>query len=235
LKVSNAAIDRSTTVFVLLVFIFVVGSYSYVVLPRESNPEVVVPFIIVSTTYEGVTPEDMESLVTIPIERKLTGLSGVEEITSESLEGVSSIVIEFEADSDIDEALQKVRDKVDQAQSDLPDDADDPVVDEINLAEEPIIYLCLRGRLPLSFLTDIAEDLEDQIETIEGVLDVEVIGGVEREIQIEVDPDRVAEYGITFADLITVTRLENVNTPGGSMDLGEAKYLMRTPGEFKTP
>ena len=233
--VSNAAIDRNTTVFVLILLIVVMGSYSFYVLPRESEPDVDIPFITVLTTYEGVAPEDMESLCTIPIERKLTGISGVKEMKSTSAEGSSSIRIEFEADSDIDVALQRVRDKVDLAKSDLPDDADDPLVNEINISAFPIMYLALTGDLPLALLNEIAEDLEERIETIKGVLDADILGGIEREIQIEVDPDRVAEYRISFADLISVVELENVNTPGGSLDLGEAKYLMRTPGEFSSP
>ncbi|MCC6490451.1 MAG: efflux RND transporter permease subunit [Candidatus Hydrogenedentes bacterium] len=235
MKLTDHAVDKSTTVIVLLVVITVAGLFSYVVLPRESNPEVIVPFINVTVTYEGVTPGDMESLVTLPIERKLTGLSGVKEITSTSVEGASNIVIEFQANTVIEDALQKVRDKVDLAKQDLPEDADDPIISEINLGEIPIMLLSLTGNVSLPGLNEIAEDLEDRIEAIPGVLDVQIIGGVEREIQIEVDPERVAEYGISLADLIEITRLENVNTPGGAMDLGEAKFLMRTPGEFRTP
>lgn len=235
MRITNLAVDRSTTIIVLLIIITIAGVYSYAVLPRESNPEVIVPFINVTVTYEGVTPEDMESLVTVPIERKLTGLSDVKEITSTSVEGVSTIVIEFQPDTVIEDALQRVRDKVDLAKSDLPEDADDPLINEINLGEIPIMLMSLTGSVGLPVLNEIAEELEDRIEAIPGVLDVQLIGGVEREIQIEVDPERVAEYGIPLTDLVEVTRLENVNTPGGSMDLGEAKFLMRTPGEISTP
>ncbi len=235
MKLSNLAIDRSTTVFVLLALIFVVGAYSYLVLPRESEPEVVIPIIIVSTGYQGVAPEDIETLVTIPIERKLTGISGVKEIDSSSHEGYSSVQIEFEPDIDIDDALQKVRDKVEMAKSDLPDAADDPFVREINISEFPIMSLCLTGEIGLAALTKIAEDLEDIIESIKGVLDVTISGDIEREIQIEVDPKRVAEFGVSLADLVTLMRVENVNTPGGALELGEAKYLMRVPGEFTKP
>lgn len=235
MRLTNFAVDRSTTIIVLLFIISIAGIYSYIVLPRESNPEIIVPFINVTVAYEGVTPEDMESLVTVPIERKLTGLSDVKEITSTSLEGVSTLVIEFQPNTIIEEALQRVRDKVDLAKSDLPDDADDPIVNEINLSEIPIMLMSLTGSAGLPLLNEIAEELEDRIEAIPGVLDVQVIGGVEREIQIEVDPDRVAEYGIPLVDLVEVTRLENVNTPGGSMNLGEAKFLMRTPGEIRSP
>lgn len=233
--VSNVSIERSTTVFVLLLLILVTGVFSYISLPRESNPEVVIPYITVNVPYEGVAPEDIESLITIPIERRLAGLSGVKEMRSTSVEGLSFLFLEFEPDIDIDDALQKVRDKVDLAEPDIPQEADDPVISEINTSEFPIMIMSLSGNMPLSVLDQIAEDMEDQIEAIEGVLDVEVIGGVEREIQIEVDAERVAEYGVSFADLIAVVAQENVNTPGGTMDLGEAKFLMRTPGEFKNP
>ena len=230
--VSNAAIDRRTTVFVLILLIFVTGLYSYVVLPREDNPEVIIPIILVTTTYEGVAPSDMESLITIPIERKLTGLSGVKEVESTSAEGISFIRIEFLADEDIDEARQRVRDKIDMAKPDLPDEADDPVIDEVNVSELPIMFLSLTGDVGLPILTNIAEDLEDEIEAVKGVLDVRVVGGIEREIQIIVDPDRATEYGVSMADLVTLARVENVNTPAGSMELGEAKFNVRVPGEF---
>lgn len=235
MNIITLAIKNSTTIFVLLVLILVMGVYCYVVLPRESAPEIVIPYITVTTSYQGVSPEDIEALVSVPIERKLMGLSGVKEITSNSIEGMSNVLIEFEADEDIENALQRVRDRVSLAKSDLPADADDPVVNEVNISEFPIMMMALSGDLPLPELTHIAEDLEDAIETVKGVLDVRVIGGVEREIQIEVDPSRVAAYGVSFADLITIAQVENTNTPAGALDLGEAKYLVRTPGEFTSP
>lgn len=232
---TDLAVNRSITVFVLLALIISMGLYSYFVLPRESNPEVIVPLINVVTTYEGVSPEDIETLVTLPIERKLAGTAGVEEIESQSLEGVSQIQVEFEADLDVDDVLQKVKDKVDQAKQDLPEDAEDPYVQEINLSEMPIIFVSLTGDVGVPALTEVGEDLEDAIESVKGVLNVEVVGGVKREIEIEVDPTRVAQYGISLADLVAITQMENVNTPSGALDLGEAKYTMRVPGEFASP
>ncbi|HOE66832.1 MAG TPA: efflux RND transporter permease subunit [Candidatus Hydrogenedentes bacterium] len=229
------AIARRTSVMVLLVIVVIAGVHSYLVLPRESSPEIVIPLVNVVVTYQGVSPEDMESLVTMPIERKLTGLAGVKKISSSSAEGASSISIEFEADRDIDDALQKVRDKVDQAKPDIPAEADDPQIFEINISQLPVLYLSMTGDIGLAALHELAKDIKDLIEAVPGVLSVQIIGGLEREIQIEVDPNRVAQYGIALADLVALTRLENVNTPGGAMELGEAKYLMRTPGEIKTP
>ena len=142
---SDVAIRKRTTVFVLIVMIVIFGSYNYITLPRESAPDIAVPFIIVTTTYTGVSPADMENTVTLPLEKKLKGLRDVEEITSVSAEGVSSISIEFLPDVDIDDALQKVKDKVDQAEPDLPSDADDPMVTEVNFSDRPIMIVNVSG------------------------------------------------------------------------------------------
>ncbi len=231
--ITDLAIDRRTTVFVLIVLIVIAGLYSYIVLPRESNPEIVIPILLVTTTYQGVAPEDMESLVTIPIERKLTGLSGVKSLRSSSSEGVSVIQIEFEAELDVDAVRQKVRDRVDQALPDLPPEADDPMIAETNISEFPFMYVSMLGDMSPAFLTTIAEDLAEELESLKGILEVQVVGDVEREIQIIVDPERVNAYGIPLSELVQLARVENVNTPAGALDLGEAKYLVRVPGEFK--
>lgn len=230
---SDTAIDRRITVFVSILLIVVAGLYTYSALPRESTPEVVIPILLVTTSYQGVAPADMESLVTIPIERKLTGLSGVKRIQSTSAEGTSVIQVEFEADEDVDVVRQKVRDKVDQAKPDIPEEADDPQIMEINVSDFPFMFISMTGdQIPLALMTKLAEDLEDDIESVRGVLEVNVIGGIEREIQIIVDPERVTEYGVSLADLVVLARVENVNTPAGAMELGEGRFSVRVPGEF---
>jgi len=234
MRITEISVDRSITIFVLLLLVLVAGLYSYSALPREKYPEIVIPIIIVSTPYEGVAPADMETLVTIPIERKLAGLSNVREMKSWSSEGMSTINIEFEPDEDVDTALQRVRDKVDQARPDLPDEADDSEITEVNFSEFPIMFLSLTGDVGLPILTEFAERLEEDIETLRGVLEVRVIGGVEREIQIIVDPDRASQYGISMIDLVQLAQVENVNTPAGSLHIGEASYLVRVPGEFRS-
>ncbi len=141
---SDAAINRRSTVFTVMLIILIVGIYSYIVLPRESTPDITVPYVLVVTPYEGVTSNDIESLITYPIERKLKGLKDVEKIRSVSTEGSSMITIEFTPDVDIDNALQWVRDKVDQAKGDLPNDLEnDPSVLEINLSEFPILMVAV--------------------------------------------------------------------------------------------
>ena len=123
--ITDAAISRRSTVFALMVIAVISGLYSYLTLPRESSPDITVPYVLVQTIYEGVAPADIETLITLPIERKLKGLKNVEEIRSVSAEGSSMITIEFTPDVDIENALQWVRDKVDQAKGELPDDLED--------------------------------------------------------------------------------------------------------------
>jgi len=234
--ISNAAIDRRSTVFALMLIIFLVGIYSYIVLPRESNPDITVPYVLVVTPYEGVTPDDIESLITYPIERKLKGLKDVEEIRSVSAEGSSMITVEFSPDVNIDNALQWVRDKVDQAKGDLPNDLEnDPAVLEINLSEFPILMVSISGHTDEAVLKMVGEKLEDHIEEISGVLDVVLTGGQERQIRVEFDPDRLYAYNISLSEIVNAIRRENVNIPGGSIDIGSGKYLLRVPGEFSDP
>nr|WP_287411118.1 efflux RND transporter permease subunit [Pseudodesulfovibrio sp.] len=234
--INKAALNRQSTVMVLLVFIIIAGLASYASLPRESDPDITIPYIFVQTTFEGVAPEDMETLVTMPIERKLTGLSGTKEISSISDDGVSIIKVEFNPGVDIDDALQKVRDKVDQAKPDLPQDLpDDPMINEVNLSEMPILNVVLSGPFTLKRLKVFAEGLEDLIEAVPGVLEAKIIGGLEREIHVEFDMDRVAFYNIPLSSLLKSVSNANVNTPGGSVEIGQAKYLVRVPADFKTP
>ncbi|MFA5516396.1 MAG: efflux RND transporter permease subunit [Desulfuromonadales bacterium] len=233
---ANAAISHRSTVFTLMLIFVIMGVYSYLTLPRESTPDITVPYVLVNTRYEGVAPEDIETLITLPIERKLKGLKDVEEVRSVSAEGSSMITIEFTPDVDIDSALQRVRDKVDQAKSDLPADLeDDPMILEINLSEFPILMVAISGEVGETVLKRVAEQLEDHIEEISGVLDAAVTGARERQIRVEFDPERLASYRLSFAEIMAAVQRENVNIPGGSIDIGQGKYLLRIPGEFTDP
>ncbi|MEA2039149.1 MAG: efflux RND transporter permease subunit [Thermodesulfobacteriota bacterium] len=234
--INHLALKRQVTVLALLVVILIAGVYCYVTLPRESFPDITIPYVFVTTTYEGVTPQDMEELITIPIERKLKGLSDVEELRSTSAEGISTVAVKFLPTVDIDDAVQKVRDKVDQAKGDLPADVpEDPVIQEVNFSDLPVIRVVLSGPFSLRRLQQFAEDLEDRIESIQGVLDARLSGGLEREIHVEFDLDRVGSYNVPFSSLINAVAKSNVNMPGGSMDIGDAKYLVRVPEDFKHP
>jgi CzcA family heavy metal efflux pump len=234
--VNQYALKRQVTVLALLLLMVVAGVYCYVTLPRESFPDITIPYVFVTTTYEGVAPEDMEELITIPIERKLKGIDDVEEIRSTSAEGLSTVAIKFLPKIDIDDALQKVRDKVDQAKSDLPAELeDDPVIKEVNFSDLPVIRVVLSGPFSLRRLQNLAEDIQDRLESIAGVLEARLTGGLEREIHVEFDLDRVGAYNVPFSSIVGSVTNSNVNMPGGSMDIGEGKYLVRVPEDFQNP
>lgn len=234
MSITDFAIKRSTAVFVLVLIILVTGTTSYMSLPREASPDITIPVIIVSTPYFGVSPADMETLVTQPIEKELKNIGDVKEIRSSSSEGMSSISIEFEPDTDIDGALQKVRDKVDLAKVELPIDAEEPFIQEINFSNFPIMIINISGPYGLQRLKTVAEELEDKIEGVPGVLDVTLTGGLEREVKVNLDPEKLRYYNLDVKDVIDTIRDENLTIPGGSIDLGSYKYLVRVPGEFKT-
>lgn len=233
---NQVALKRQSVVFVLLWLIILAGLSSYFSLPREAEPDITIPYIFVNTTYEGVAPEDIEKLVTIPLERKLKGLADVEELRSTSKDGESAIAIKFLPSVVIDDALQKVRDKVDQAKGDLPGDLeDDPLVSEANFSDMPTMQIVLSGPFSLKRLKVFAEDLEDKLESVQGVLDARLMGGLEREIHVEFDLDRIGAYNVPFNALINSVQKGNVNMPGGSMNIGDARYQVRVPEDFQTP
>ncbi|MFC1818041.1 efflux RND transporter permease subunit [Thermodesulfobacteriota bacterium] len=234
--VSDTAVSQRISVLVLALIILIFGTYCYRALPRESEPDITIPNVFVSTSYKGVASKDIETSITIEIEKKLKGLEGVKKIHSVSSEGLSSINIEFITGTDIDDALQKVRDRVDEAKNELPADLEeDPSVFEVNFSELPIVVFSLSGTCGIVCLKEIADDLKDDIEAIQGVLEAEVTGGIEREIRVEVFPEKLAYYNIPIFALQNVVTQENRNTSGGVIRLGEGRFQLRVPGEFESP
>ncbi|MEK9503748.1 efflux RND transporter permease subunit [Gaopeijia maritima] len=232
---TSFAVDHSTSMVVLLVIIAILGLLSYQTTPKESFPEIEVPMIAVNTMYPGVSPADMESLITRPLEDELSTISEIKELTSSSVEGYSSVVAEFETTVDMDEALQKVREKVDLARPELPDEAEEPSVMEFDFTEVPIMQVNLSGEYGLVRLKDIADDLQDRLEQIPEILRVDVRGGLEREVQVDVDLPKLQFYGLAINDVIDAIAMENVTVPGGSIDVGRSSYLVRVDGEFDDP
>ena len=234
--ISDLAVRKRVSVIVLAMVIIIFGLVAYRSLPRESAPDITIPYVFIKTQYAGVAPEDIEQSITIPIEKKLKGLEAVKKVVSSSTEGISSIVIEFEAGTDIDDVLPKTKDKVDLAGPDLPTDLeDDPEVTEVNISELPIIILSLSGTVGLVRLKQIADQLEEDIESIPGVLDAEVTGGLEREIRVEPFPDKFSYYGLAITRLQKVISEENQNVSGGAIRMADGRFQLRVPGEFRSP
>jgi CzcA family heavy metal efflux pump len=233
MNIVKFALTHKPAVFVLITLCVLTGLTSYLTLPREAAPAIQIPIILVSTPYFGVSPGDIETLVTRPIERKLKEISDVKEIRSTSAESMSTIEVEFDPDVAMDEATQKVRDKVDLAKSQLPGDAEDPIINEINFSEFPVMLVNISGDYDLVKLKEIGEDFEDKFEAIRGVLDVTISGGLQREVKINVDLQKLKHYNLAFKDVIETIQNENKTIPGGSIEVGNLKYLVRIPGEFR--
>lgn len=234
--ISDWAINNRATVFFLTFIIIVAGLICYYSLPRESSPDIPVPFVFITTTYRGGSPEDIEKLITIPIEDKLKGLSGVKQIKSTSQDSESVISVEFETGIKIDEVLPKVKDKVDLAKVDLPTDLeDDPIIAEMNFADMPVLIIGLSGNFGEKQLGKLADDLKDSIEGIPGVLEAQLAGKVDREIQVQIFPERLTQYNIPMRTLATLIGTENQNVSAGSIKLPQGRFQLRVPGEFRTP
>jgi multidrug efflux pump subunit AcrB len=232
-RLSSFAIDHPTSVMVMTVILILLGLMSYIRVPKEMAPEIVVPFILVNTVYPGVAPGDIETLITEPLEDELNTIGDIKTITSISAESYSMITIEFVAGMDMNEALQRVREKVDIAKPELPPAAEEPEIIEINFSDWPILQVNIAGDYSEVRLREIAENLQDRLEQIPSVLEARVAGGLEREVQVDVDLAKLKFYGVSFDDVIDAVRFENVTVPGGSIDVGDVKFLVRVPGEFE--
>jgi multidrug efflux pump len=228
-------VNNRVVIYIMTAFIVIIGAFSYASLPRESSPSITIPYVFVSTVYVGVSPTDIENLVTQEIEKEVKGISDVKKITSVSRESFSIVSIEFNPDIKIDDALQKVRDKVSTAKTKMPKDIKEPIISEVNFSELPILYVNISGNYGLAQLKTIADRLGKKIEGIPGVLSAEVVGGLEREVKIDVDADRLKNYNLSFNDIINTVSAENLNIPGGGVDIGKSNYLVRIPGEIKDP
>ena len=235
MKIIDLAIRYRPSITILTVMLTLGGLISYLTIPKESFPSIAIPNIIISTFYPGASPDDIESLLTQRIEQEVQTLTGIKEIRSTSLQGYSSIQIEFDPDVSIEDALQRVRDRVDVAQPKMPSDVEDPVVQEIDLQEFPIMSINLSAPYSLARLKEVAEDFSDELEGIPSILQVDVIGGLEREVRVNVDVTALQGYGLAFGDVVASIQEENQNIPGGSINVDRRDYLVRIDGEFRDP
>ncbi len=232
MRMTQFSINHAVSVYVLIAAVFIGGFFAYNQMPREAAPDIAIPVVIVSTPYFGVSPADIETLITQPMERQFQGLRDLEEMTSTSAESASLIVLEFDPDVEIEEALQRIRSDVDRVQPDLPADAEDPEIIEINASDWPILVANVSGEMDPLRLQNLAEEMEDDIEAIPGVLEASIAGGIQREIEIRLYPEKLRHHEVSADEVIRAVQTENVNLPGGSLDIGSMTYIVRVAGEF---
>jgi len=232
--VTSWAIDNKTTVYLLTIFITLFGLIAYQSIPKERFPDIVIPTIYVQTIYPGTAPKDIENLVTKPIEKQIKSIAGVKKVTSTSVQSYSAVVVEFNTDVDVPQAKQKVKDAVDKSKTDLPTDLpDDPIVQEIEFSEIPILFVNIAGDYDLATLKRYAEVLEDRIESMKEITRVDVVGALDRQIQINLDMYKMQAASVTTYDVMQAVKNENVTIPGGNVTMDESQRSLSVSGEFK--
>lgn len=233
-KLTTFSLNNRSTIILLTLLLAFFGMVAYKTMSLELFPEINMPNIFVKTVYPGNSPIDMENLITRPLEKEIHTINGIKELRSVSTQDNSDIFIEFNTDVVIDDALQDVKDAVDKAKSELPNDLDmDPVVMDFDFNEFPIINVNLSGDYSIEELKDYAEFLEDEIEAIPQISKVEIMGLNEREIQVNVDPHKLETFELTFRDIEDAVNFENVSISGGDLIVDKTTRSIRTVGEFK--
>lgn len=228
----NFFVQNFRVVILLILLLSGWGIYSYINLPRESDPEVKIPIAVITATYPGASPADMEELVTKKIETNISGISGIDKITSSSTNSFSSVTVEFEADEDIDISVRKLRDKLSAIRADIPEDANDPEVMEISLDDTPIVTFELTGPYDGFTLREHAEKIQDELEKISGIREVQISGGDEKEFDVHYDPQKLTFFNISVDQANQAIAATNRAIPAGNFDSIEYSYPVRTDGRF---
>ena len=230
---SNWAINNKTAIYVITVLLSFIGYAAYQNLPKENFPEITIPKIFVRTIYPGTSPQNMENLVTKQIEKQLKSTPGLKKITSNSYQDFSFITAEFNTNVDIKEAKQRVKDAVDKAKSDLPNNLpEDPSVIDINLSDMPILYVNISGDFDLKKLKDFADVMKDKIESLKQISGVDIVGALEQEIQINVDLNKMNAAQISFTDIERAIGYENISASGGTINIDGVRRTLNIKKEF---
>jgi multidrug efflux pump subunit AcrB len=233
-KPSSWVIDNRTAVYILTIIITLAGLMAYINLPKEQFPEIKLPQIIVQTVYPGTSPENMENLVTKPIEKQVKNLTGVKRVTSNSFQDYSVVIVEFNTDVKVDKAKQDVKDGVDKAKQDLPQNLPfQPEVKDIDFSEFPILNVNVSGNYDLNRLKSYADKVKDKIEAVKSIKRVDLVGAPEREIQINVDLFRMQAAGLTFDDIDRTVASENISMTAGEVSMNNQKRILSVKHEFK--
>ena len=230
----DLAFRRNRVMMILLVLILLVGGFAYAVIPKESAPDVPIPIIYVSVPHEGISPEDAERLLLRPLETELQSIEGLNEMRSVAAEGYASVTLEFTAGFDADQADQDVRQAVDRAAAQLPQTAEEPVVEEVNIALFPVLTIMLSGPVSERALIDLAEVFQERIEALGDVLEVEIGGAREQVLEVLVDQSALESYGVPFDQLLRSIQRNNQLVTAGYIDTGAGRLTLKVPGVIET-
>jgi multidrug efflux pump len=234
-KLIDYAISHSRLTIATLIFLLVAGFVSYRTIPKESEPDVKIPIIYTQLTQRGISPEDAERLLLRPVETQLKSVGNVKEMRSTAYEGGGYVLLEFEAGFDSKAALADVRAKVDQAKRDLPRDADEPVVTEVNLSLYPVLVVALSGDMPERSMLRIARNAKNIIEQVPGVLSAELRGARDEAVEIIVEPMLLKSYGVSLDQLISTVNASNSLIAAGALEGDSGRFAVKVPGLIEKP
>ena len=227
------SIDNKTSIYVITVLLTIIGLFAYVKLGKEKFPDIVIPRIIVATVYPGTSPTDIENLVTRQLEKEIKGVNGVKKINSTSNQDYCIVDVEFNSGVNVQYAKQLIKDAVDKAATELPNDLPTPpTVKEVNISEQPIMFVNLSGNLPAAQLKKLADDFQDDIEALPEITRVDIVGALEQQVNVNVDLNKLQASQLSFGDITRAIASENVTVSGGSIDVGEQKRAVRVAGQY---
>ncbi|MEZ8066256.1 efflux RND transporter permease subunit [Vibrio sp. FF145] len=234
-SIIDAALSRARTMLSLLALILVAGVVTYITIPKESSPDITIPIIYVSIGHQGISPTDAERLLVRPIEQELRSIEGVKEMTATAAEGHASVVLEFNVGVDLTKAMADVRDAVDLAKPKLPEDSDEPTVNEVTLAsEQPVLSVVLFGTVPERTIVQIARELGDKLESYRQILEVDIAGDRDDIVEIIVDPLLMESYSLDQADIYNLIALNNRVVAAGFVDTGYGRFSVKVPSVFNS-
>ena len=234
MDIVRIAIQNARLTLSILLFFVIAGSLAYVSIPKEAEPDVPIPIIYVSLTYQGISPEDSERLLLRPIETRLKSLEGVKEMRSSAYQGGGFVLVEFQAGYDFSNAIEDVRAKVADARRELPQGADEPSVHEVNISEFPILVVTLAGNVPERVLSTAARELRDRIEEIPGVLEGTLQGSRDELVEILIDPMKLSSYGLQLDQMINGVNASNSLVAAGSLEGEAGRYAVKVPSLIET-
>jgi multidrug efflux pump len=229
----EAIVARPRPVLLMLVVLIIWGAASFVLIPKEAEPDIPIPLIYVNIVHEGISPEDAERLLIRPMETELRTIEGLRELRATASEGVAVMILEFDAGFDADQALTDVREKVDLARAELPADSEEPFVQEVNIALFPILVVMLHGDVPERALVAIARELRDAFESLPGVLTAEIAGDREELLEVVVDPAKLESYNLGYEDIFNYVSRNNRLVAAGALDTGQGRFAVKVPGVFE--
>ena len=233
MNIIDFALSKARVFVGILIFIIASGAATYVTIPKESTPDVNIPIIYISLSQTGISAEDSERLLVKPIEDEVKSVEGIKEVRSTSYSGGGNVLLEFNPGFNADQAILDVRDKVDRAKGDLPDEANEPTVNEVNISTFPILLISLVGDLPDRALQDLAINLQDEIESVSSVLEAEIGGKRFEQVDILIDKTALESYDIDLQALINTVRQNNMMVSAGGQDTGDGSFEISVPGLFE--